>query len=399
MSDNVQAADAAHNSPSKAAVVVAGPALVALIPMAAAPALPDMAQYFSGSGDGALLAQLVMTVPAITVIVAAPLMGYLAERIGRRVTLLVSLLLFAIAGSCTALFSDPVWIIAARLLLGVAGGGLLTVSFALAGDFQGNSRERVLGYAGAGAALMAIVAMIAGGYLVDLLGWRGPFMLYLLSIPVLLLGWSITTVRSIPSRTQAKLQISSLWPLYLLTILFSIGLFMPGIQGPFLLEADGVHSATARGMILSAYSLMAAVAAASYGSLRRRMAANSVLVLTSLALGGGCVLMALAQSTAGLVLGCVVTGIGAGLVEPITVSLVLAKAPVSMRGRAVGLLLSAVFLGQFINPLAIGPLRSLYDIHGAFYAVGATFIVLALLVMAVGKRTVAAQEVPSGSNS
>ncbi|WP_158091145.1 MULTISPECIES: MFS transporter [unclassified Pseudomonas] len=398
MSDNVHVADAAHNSLRKAAVVVAGPALVALIPMAAAPALPDMAQYFSDSGDGALLAQLVMTVPAITVIVAAPLMGYLAERIGRRVTLLVSLLLFALSGSCTASFSDPFWIIAARLLLGVAGGGLLTVSFALAGDFQGNSRERVLGFAGAGAALMAIVAMIAGGYLVDLLGWRGPFTLYLLSIPVLLLGWGITTVRNSSTLSQEKLQLSSLWPLYLLTILFSIGLFMPGIQGPFLLEADGVHSATARGMILSAYSLMAAVAAGCYGSLRRHMAPNYVLILTSLALGGGCIMMALAQSTAGLVLGCVITGIGAGLVEPITVSLVLAKAPVTMRGRAVGLLLSAVFLGQFLNPLAVGPLRSSYDIHGAFYAVGATFIMLAVLVMAVGRRAVAAHEIPTGSN-
>ena len=64
----------------KACIVIAGPTLVALIPMAAAPALPAMAQAFKDSGNGALFAQLVVTAPAIMVILGAPLAGILTVR-------------------------------------------------------------------------------------------------------------------------------------------------------------------------------------------------------------------------------------------------------------------------------------------------------------------------------
>lgn len=400
MNDGSTAAGIGRNENAKACVVVAGPALVALIPMAAAPALPAMAVQFAAEGDGALFAQLVMTIPAVMVILAAPLMGYLAERIGRRLVLLSCLFLFTLSGACVMLLSDPWLLIGSRLVLGVAGGGLLTISFALAGDFQGHLRERVLGFAGAGAALMAIVAMIAGGHLVDLLGWRGPFILYLLGLPVVFLGWFAVARHRAVERivSDVKFPMGSLWPLYLLTIMLTIGLFMPGIQGPFLLEADGVESATTRGLVLSAYSLVAAIAAGSFGYLRRRLEPKAVLVLTALALGVGSLVMATAHGVLGLTLGCVITGIGAGLVEPITVSMILSRAPEPVRARAVGLLLSAVFLGQFLNPLAVGPLRTLYGIHGAFFGVGLIFVGLAVVLWLL-KRKRADSSVPVPSNS
>ena len=85
----------------KACIVISGPTLVVLIPMAAAPALPTMAGQFAGSfgGNGELFAQLVMTVPALMLILTAPLAGLLAERVGRRLVLLVALVLFTLAGA------------------------------------------------------------------------------------------------------------------------------------------------------------------------------------------------------------------------------------------------------------------------------------------------------------
>jgi hypothetical protein len=41
------------------------------------------------------------------------------------------------------------------------------------------------------------------------------------------------------------------------------------------------------------------------------------------------------------------------------------------------MLLSAVFLGQFLNPLALNPIREGYGISHAFLFVGLAFIVLA----------------------
>ncbi|HWI10068.1 MAG TPA: MFS transporter, partial [Burkholderiaceae bacterium] len=173
----------------KACIVVAGPTLVTLIPMAAAPALPAMAAKFAASfgGNGALFAQLVMTVPALMLILAAPLAGVLVERLGRRPVLLASLLLFTLAGAGALVTPDAVSLMICRVLLGIAGGGVLTVCLSMAADFaEGGPRERLLGFAVAGASALAAVALVGGGRLVDELGWRAPFALYLLGIPALL---------------------------------------------------------------------------------------------------------------------------------------------------------------------------------------------------------------------
>ena len=83
--NQLRAAPPTHDF-AKACVVVSGPTLVTLVPMAAAPALGAMAARFAGTfgGDGALFAQLVMTIPAIMLVLSAPVLGWLCERIGRR---------------------------------------------------------------------------------------------------------------------------------------------------------------------------------------------------------------------------------------------------------------------------------------------------------------------------
>ena len=136
---------------------------------------PSLAEHFAGQRDGALFAQLVMTVPAVLLIVSATLAGLIAERIGRRRVLVAALVLFVLAGTAGLYAPDATTLIASRLLLGLAGGAVLTSSLSLAGDFpEGGARERVLGFAGAGGAAGAIVALNAGGWLVDTAGWRGP---------------------------------------------------------------------------------------------------------------------------------------------------------------------------------------------------------------------------------
>src|SRR5688572_11494867 len=80
------------------AAALAGPALVSLIPMAVAPALPAMATEFAHGRDGALFAQMIMTMPAIMLILGAPLASLLCERIGIRKTFLIASALFVVAG-------------------------------------------------------------------------------------------------------------------------------------------------------------------------------------------------------------------------------------------------------------------------------------------------------------
>lgn len=372
----------------KTFVAIAGPALISLVPMAMAPALPAMAAHFAEGRDGAFFAQIVMAVPALMIIVAASLSGFLAERVGRRAVMLTALVLYVVAGLACAVAPNAGTLIAARLVLGFAAGAVMTASMSLVADFPaGRERDRVLGYASASAALMAVLALTAGGALVQAFGWRGPFALYALGLPVLAVAFTAVSGPAAPVRLGGgKTRVLPLlWPVYLLTVVLTIGLFMPGIQAPFLLQAEGVTNAATQGLILASYSLTAAVVAALYGRIASTIGMRGRIALAALGLGTGCLVMAtLHGGVASLALGCIVTGAGAGLVEPVTVSLALQRSPQPLHTRAIGLLLSFVFLGQFLNPLLIDPVRALLGIHGAFIAVGGVFAVLAALAFLGG---------------
>jgi len=380
----------AEHGVAKACIVIAGPTLVTLIPMAAATALPAMAKAFNETGGGALFAQLVVTAPAGMVIVGAPLAGIVSEIIGRRLSILASLLLFCVFGAGSMFASSQTILIAARLALGLAGGALLTNTVALASDFpEGGPREKLLGSMVACTAVFAIFALNFGGFLVDKFGWRGAFALYLLGLPVLAVAL-IAVEEGAPVRAVQHGLIEPLrayWAVYLLVVILAIGMFMTPVQGMLLVAANGVTRAAAQGRFISVYSLSAGLSAASFGWLAPRLGSRRLFILIAAVFGGGGTVAALSANAGGVILGFAVMGIGAGLIEATAALLILSRAPERLRARAVGLLLSAVFLGQFLNPLIVDPLRTSWGIHGAFLAVSISFVFLAAALL---PRTVAA---------
>ena len=371
-----------------AGICVAGPALVCLIPMAAAPAMPAMAARFVGSSGGQLFAQMVMTAPAIMLIVAAPIAGMLAARFGRRITLLCSLLLYIIGGAGVLLVDDSTSLIALRLVLGVAGGGLLTSALALIGEhFEAEAREKVLGYATSVSSLVAALALAFGGALVDAMGWRAPFGLYLFGLPVLAGGWWVIRPTGEPVRADLAEEpkhmrhLLGVAPAYLLLMLLTIGMFMPAIQVPFVLQAQGTQSAAIQGSIIATTSLVATASAGLYGYLRRWMSVPTALAIDALSMGTGILIVGQSSSTFPIIVGCAFIGIGAGMSEPATASLIFDRTPPAVHALAVGLIVSALNVGIFLNPLVMAPLRSAFGVAGAFSLFGALLVVVALGLM------------------
>jgi len=379
-----------------AMVCILGPALVSLIPMAAVPALPAMASHFSNSGNGQLFSQMVMTVPAISLVLFSPVAGLIVEKYGVYRCLLISLLIYTLAGFSVLFIDDATLIIGCRLLLGVAGGGILTTCLTMIGDkFSGEAREQLLGYATALASLFAATAMVFGGELVDRWGWRASFALYLLGFPVLLAAWQSMTNSLVPAqrvsaqRGQAERGhhiLIPLWPYYLLLVLLTIGMFSPSIQGPFALESKGITSATERGMIVGATSIMAFFSASAYGKLRRYLAAHTVLAIDALCMGLGLMMFALAPNSAVMVLGCAFVGIGAGMSEPAIASIIVQKTPVQVHGLAMGLIVSSLNAGQFTNPLAMNPLSQTFSIGTSLLVLGALLFAVGILLTVQAKQ-------------
>ena len=381
-----------------AAVCIAGPALVALIPMAAAPALVAMAQHFGANADSQLFSQIVMTLPAAMLVGAAPIAGWLAGKVGQRAVLLVSLLLYIVGGAGVLLIDSREALIVLRLLLGIAGGGVLTSCLGLIGDhFSGHTRERILGYATSISSLLAGVALIYGGRLVDLGGWQAPFVLYLLGVPTLLVSWLVIRNAAVqPDAADhapaAPRELARVWPYYALLILLTLGMFTPSIQAGFVLAHKGIGSAETIGAVIAATSFVAMVSAWAFGYLRRWIGLHGFLAIDALSMGCGILLIGLSSEVWTIFLGCALVGIGAGMSEPATASLLFKRTSPAVHALAMGLIVSALNAGQFLNPLIFDPLRRGLGTLGSFTALGVVFLAVAAFVMLRNRHDIIEKE-------
>ena len=107
---------------------------------------------------------------------AAPVYGRLGDAFGRRKLLIVSLIV-AMTGSALCAFAvSTEMLVAARVLQGLGGGGLISLSQALIGQtVPPRERAQYQGYIAAVAVIASTVGPLIGGLLTEFFGWRSIF--------------------------------------------------------------------------------------------------------------------------------------------------------------------------------------------------------------------------------
>jgi len=95
------------------------------------PLLPLIAREYGVPGPAAGLS---VTVFAVAYMVAAPLLGMVADRTGRRATLLTALLAFAAANALTAVSAEFAWLLISRVAAGIAAAGVTPLIYAGVGE-------------------------------------------------------------------------------------------------------------------------------------------------------------------------------------------------------------------------------------------------------------------------
>jgi EmrB/QacA subfamily drug resistance transporter len=122
--------------------------------------------------------------------VAAPVYGRLGDSFGRRRLMFIALLVFMAASVLCAVAGSIEALTAARILQGLGGGGLMTLSQALIGEaIPPRERGRFQGYLAAVVVGSSTFGPVAGGFLTEHLGWRSVF---LVNIPLGLVALLLT---------------------------------------------------------------------------------------------------------------------------------------------------------------------------------------------------------------
>jgi EmrB/QacA subfamily drug resistance transporter len=111
--------------------------------------------------------------------------GSLSDAFGRIRILRIGLLLFGIASLAIAAAPDPLFLILARGVQGVAGALLVPSSLALiTSTFDGKARGRAIGMWTGLTSVASIAGPLIGGVFVDLVSWRVAFLINVVPIAV-----------------------------------------------------------------------------------------------------------------------------------------------------------------------------------------------------------------------
>ena len=132
------------------------------------------------------------------------------------------------------------------------------------------------------------------------------------------------------------------------------------------------------GMAIALCTLFSAAASVTYGKLKQRMEFVTFLPIIFGLMGIGYLLIGQSSNWAQVLTGLAISGMGLGILMP-NMSVWLSSAvPDAMRGRALGDLSTAMFLGQFLSPIVTQPLPRSVGLGGTYALTGGGLVLVAL---------------------
>jgi MFS family permease len=322
-----------------------------------APVLPRMHEHFLETPAAAVLVPVALTLPALMIALLAPFAGVIADRIGRKPLLLGAMVLYTICGVMPLWLESLEAIVISRAGIGLAEAAIMTCCTALMGDYySGARRERLFALQMVATSLSAAIFIAIGGFLGES-GWRTPFALYgvgLLFLP--LMAWFLWEPRGRAAALSEVASSAFLWralaPLYALSFLAGVSLFVVPVQAGYLLNLLHVDAPQQIGMTMGANQLGVLAGALSF-RLLSAMPRHRQLFLAFTLAGLGGLLMAIAGSHALVVIAVLINGLGIGLMMPTLITWIMSQVGFHQRGRAAGFFTAALFAGEFVSPLLV----------------------------------------------
>ena len=353
--------------------------------------LPQLFRVFAPDPHHALLVPMIITVPSLCVALFSGVAGAIADHWGRRRLLIVALLAFAILGLMPMAFDSLPLIIGSRVVVGLAEAAILTTGNALTGDyFEGEERQRWLGYQNMIGPFMGSATLLAGGVLAGQ-HWRAPFLLYLVGFPVLtlVLRYCREPARKQSEKTSATSSVPFPWrPTFLVcgtTVVLSMVYFVQAVQHGRIFADLGADSPERISLLVTVAS-MGTVVGGYLFKRYLRLSTSHRLALALACYGTAYLGVAWAPNfKVGLPLDAF-GQIGGGILLPALISWGLNQYEFEHRGRGMGLWGGSFFLGQFLSPPLLTLIGAWAGNFLASVAVMGWFCVAASLLLLGGAR-------------
>lgn len=337
--------------------------------------IPVFPQRLQALGLGAETLALMEGAFALGMFLFSTPMGTLANYVGRKPIVLLSLAGFILTNLALALVNVPLLFILIRFIEGTLISGLIPASMAMVGDSTPTEKQgRWIGMITTAQAMGVALGPGIGGFLYQAWGASCPFLISAgIALTASLLAlFVLPETLSEQVREQARLQkakkqsdtqrrhdpssIFQLVWLFAPLLLIDCGLtfIYPFVlpQYPFFLEKVLKYDAAHYGIIVSAYSLSLAVFPLLLGRLSEVLSKKLLIILGSLLYPIMNVGMLFLHQYPLLLATAILTGMGSALLLPALGTVYLGATIEQNRSQVMGIRGSAIALGALFGPLA-----------------------------------------------
>ncbi|MFP8489559.1 MFS transporter [Gracilimonas sp. Q87] len=340
-----------------------------------APAFPTIADSLDVSTERIGLLITFFTIPGIII---TPVLGLLADRFGRKVVLVPSLLLFGAAGTACAYATSFDQMLLFRALQGMGSASLGALNLTLIGDlYSGNQRATAMGYNGSVLSIGTAFYPAVGGALA-ILGWYYPFYLSLLAIPVgifVLIKLEKTgssgglNMSEIFSNVASSLISKKVVPLFVgifLTFIMLYGGYITFFT--ILLDERFDQNSFWIGIILSGSSFMTAYASSQLGKLTERFSEVNLIRTAALLYLAIFLIIPHVTNIWWFIIPVVIFGAAQGINIPSILNLLTGYADKEYRAAFLSVNWVVMRTGQALGPYLLGLVYAGISLNATFYA-------------------------------
>ena len=330
---------------------------------AIAPALGIIKAHFSEAND--LLVQLIVSMPALLIIVTNLFFLAISRRLRTRAIATTGLLLYVMAGAGCFFVDDIYVLLVMRALLGISVGIIMPLSTGLlAYYFPPEEQARLMGLSAAMNQMGGVVATLLAGLLATI-EWNYAFLVYLMGLIAVVMVWlwlpdeqlGSANKRGIPFQPRQLLKFHpSVIGMLLLMMIF----FIFPTNFAIIAHQQTTLSTEVITIIMVGLDVVAFFVGLVFGSLMHTFR-QPIKYFAPLFFLLGYVAY-LIPSVETILLGSVFIGIANGVGVPYLNTIASIKGGKNSATTVMPLLSAALYLGQFLSPLIVMPLsKTLFD--------------------------------------
>lgn len=366
-------------------VILSATAIALLATPLVSPAMPEIARVFAENAQNEPFAQailnaisilpgdpsviflvkfILLSIPALFIILGAPVVGWLGDNVGRKPLLNSCLVIFGISGASGYFADSFFFMFLGRAVLGLSIAGIKTATVAMVGDYyEGAERNKIIGWQGSAMKVGGVIFMLLGGLLANY-NWQAPFLGYLLAFVILPSGL-IALSESLPKTSAGQEQqpggmlsdipLRSVSYVFVSATLASGLFFVTPVQLPFYLRNAFTATPLEIGAAIAVGNTIGALISLVYHRFKRHMNFVAIYAFIFFSMSAGYYVVAAADSFGVALLGMAIAGLGFGLYVPNHSSWILSIVSPKRRGVGVGLVTTAMFLGQFSAAILVQP--------------------------------------------